>query len=282
MTPADAPDPAAAETGGGTDPAIRSERTRVAPGAAPAEPEEDADESTAARRGGPADRVADAPAADGGDGGGGGGGESQPESEGEDEGPGEAVTSARERRVRSAVEWVAVLAGAVIVALVVRTFLFTTFWIPSGSMEPTLMGSSRQDRVIVNRLSYKVGDVKRGDIIVFDVPDGEATIVVEGQPVKDLIKRVVGLPGETVSLRDGQVYVDGAALDEPYLPSGTRTEPCTEATEFTIPDDSVFVMGDNRSNSRDARCWSTHWVEESNIVGRAFVRIWPLSEITGL
>lgn len=213
-----------------------------------------------------------------------GGADLSGDSDGDDssDAEGEAPTSARDRRVRSAVEWVAVLAGAVIVALVVRTFLFTTFWIPSGSMEPTLMGSDRKDRVVVNRLSYKFGDVERGDIIVFDVPEGEQTMVVDGEPVEDLIKRVVGLPGETISLRDGQVYVDGAALEEPYLPPGTRTEPCTEATEFVIPDDSVFVMGDNRSNSRDARCWSTHWVDESHIVGRAFVRIWPLSELTGL
>lgn len=211
-------------------------------------------------------------------------GRSGDDSGGDDSGgaEGEASTSARDRRVRSAVEWVAVLAGAVIVALVVRTFLFTTFWIPSGSMEPTLMGSDRKDRVVVNRLSYRFGDVERGDIIVFDVPDGEQTMVVGGEPVEDLIKRVVGLPGETISLRDGQVYVDGAQLNEPYLPPGTRTEPCTEAAEFVIPVDSVFVMGDNRSNSRDARCWSTHWVDESHIVGRAFVRIWPLSELTGL
>lgn len=189
----------------------------------------------------------------------------------------------RHQRVRSTVEWIAVLAGAVVVALVVRTFLFTTFWIPSGSMEPTLMGASRRDRVIVNRLSYKLHDVNRGDIIVFKVPPGEPTMEVDGQAVEDLIKRVVGLPGETVSLRDGDVYIDGELLEEPYLPEGLDTEAiCGGEPEWVVPDDSVFVMGDNRPMSQDARCWTSHSVEESDIVGRAFVRIWPLTEFSGL
>ncbi len=192
-----------------------------------------------------------------------------------------APPSAADRRIRSAIEWVAVIGGAVVVALLVRTFLFTTFWIPSGSMEPTLMGAGRRDRVIVNRLSYKLHDVNRGDIIVFEVPPGEPTMVIDGQKVEDLIKRVVGLPGETVSLRDGDVYIDGEKLDEPYLPDGVETEPiCGGEPEWVVPDDSVFVMGDNRPRSQDARCWSTHSVEEPAIVGRAFVRIWPLTEIT--
>jgi signal peptidase I len=187
------------------------------------------------------------------------------------------------KRVRNAVEWVAVVVGAVVVALLVRTFLFTTFWIPSGSMEPTLSGE-RRDRVIVNRLSYKLHDVNRGDIIVFEVPEGEPLMQVDGQEVKDLIKRVIGLPGETVELRDGKVYVDGELLDEPYLPEDTTTEPCPpdNETTFVVPEDSVFVMGDNRDHSRDARCWQTHSVEESDIVGRAFIRFWPLSELGGI
>lgn len=186
------------------------------------------------------------------------------------------------RRVRSAVEWVAVLAGAVVVALLVRAFLFTTFWIPTGSMEPTLQGAPRKDRVVVNRLSYKLHDVNRGDIIVFDLPPGEPTMTVEGQQVKELIKRVVGLPGETVTLRDGQVYIDGEPLEESYLPEGTRTEPICGEDEFPIPEGHVFVMGDNRSGSRDARCWEEHALDEDAIVGRAFFRIWPLGEMGGI
>ncbi|QYG95521.1 signal peptidase I [Iamia sp. SCSIO 61187] len=185
--------------------------------------------------------------------------------------------------MRSLVEWVAVIAGAVVIALVVRTFLFTTFWIPSGSMEPTLMGEGRRDRVVVNRLAYQWGDPERGDIIVFDVPDGEPSISVDGQRVNDLIKRVIGLPGETVELRDGDVYIDGEKLDEPYLPDGTRTEPADPSRDtFVVPDDAVFVMGDNRGSSRDARYWQHPWVPEDDIVGKAFIRIWPLSEFGGI
>lgn len=175
-----------------------------------------------------------------------------------------------------------VIGGALLVAVVIRTFVFTTFWIPSASMEPTLMGEGRRDRVVVNRLSYKAHDVNRGDIVVFANPPGEPSIAVGGRAVKELIKRVVALEGETVELRDGRVYVDGKRLDESYLPDGTRTEPICNQTRFEVPEDSVFVMGDNRANSRDARCFAAHSIEESSIVGRAFVRIWPLSEIGGL
>lgn len=195
------------------------------------------------------------------------------------------ASAARRRRIRSSIEWVAVIAGAVVIALVVRTFLFTTFWIPSGSMEPTLMGAGRRDRVVVNRLAYQWGEPGRGDIIVFEVPEGEPSISIEGQPVKDLIKRVVGLPGETITLRDGEVYVDGEKLDEPYLPEGTRTDPPAgdeSRDTFVVPDDCVFVLGDNRGASRDARYWQSPCVPEDDIVGKAFIRIWPLSAFGGI
>lgn len=195
----------------------------------------------------------------------------------------EEPSSRMDRRVRSAIEWVAVLGGAVVIALLVRTFLFTTFWIPSGSMEPTLIGEGRRDRVVVNRLAYRWGEPERGDIIVFEVPEDEPSISVDGQPVKDLIKRVIGLPGETVELRDGKVFIDGDELDEPYLPDGTRTDaPSPERTRFEVPEDAVFVLGDNRGASRDARYWQTPWVPEDDIVGEAFIRIWPLSAFGGI
>lgn len=197
--------------------------------------------------------------------------------------PAETPEETRRKRVRSWIEWVAVIAGAVVIALLVRTFLFTTFWIPSGSMEPTLMGEGRRDRVVVNRLAYQWGEPGRGDIIVFEVPEGEPTISVEGQQVNDLIKRVIGLPGETVTLRDGKVFIDGEELDEPYLPDGVRTDPADPSRDtFVVPDDCVFVMGDNRTASRDARYWQTPCVPEDDIVGKAFIRIWPLSAFGGI
>lgn len=268
MTPADdAPDP---ETGGRVEVDGGTGTSDIATEEVPSAASEPGDPDGSEGDGGAGGEDGDGDEA-GGDGG------------DEDRGPADEADAARRRRVRSLVEWVAVIAGAVVIALVVRTFLFTTFWIPSGSMEPTLMGEGRRDRVVVNRLAYQWGDPERGDIIVFDVPEEEPTISVEGQRVNDLIKRVIGLPGETVELRDGEVYVDGEKLDEPYLPEGTRTEPADPARDtFVVPDDAVFVMGDNRGSSRDARYWQHPWVPEEDIVGKAFIRIWPLSVFGGI
>jgi len=170
------------------------------------------------------------------------------------------------RSTRSAIEWVAVIVGALVVALVVKTFLIQAFYIPSESMVPTL---EIGDRVLVNKLSYRTGDVERGDVVVFARPGGPGA-----DGIADLIKRVVALPGETVEGRDGQVLVDGEALDEDYLPPGVATTPFPE---YTVPDDHVWVMGDNRGASDDSRRFKG--VPLDDVVGRAFVIIWPLPEI---
>ena len=155
--------------------------------------------------------------------------------------------------------------GALLVAFLVKTFLVQAFYIPSGSMLPTLQ---EQDRVLVNKLSYRFGDVDRGDLIVFRGPDQ-----APGE-VKDLIKRVVGLPGETVEARDGQVLVDGQVIDEPYLGDGITTGPLEPQT---VPPGHYWVMGDNRGNSKDSRFFGA--VDEDLIIGKAFVRVWPLNKI---
>lgn len=176
---------------------------------------------------------------------------------------------------RNAVEWVAVVVGAVVVALLVKTFLVQAFRIPSESMDPTL---TEGDRVLVNKLSYRLHDVNRGDVVVFTRPDA-----LPGGPndPKDLIKRVVALPGETVEVRDNAVYVDGKQLEEPYLPEGTVTTPGTTLSQpLTVPDGEVLVLGDNRSNSQDGRVFGT--IPVDSIVGRAFVIMWPPSRIGGL
>jgi signal peptidase I len=186
---------------------------------------------------------------------------------------------------RSIVEWVLVVAGAVAVALLVRVFAVQAFYIPSESMEPTL---EVNDRVLVNRLSYKLHDVNRGDVVVFEKP---ASLITPGPTeIKDLIKRVVALPGESVVFQDGDVYIDGRPLDEPYLPAGTTTQPgpggvtwdhrCTADDPCVVPEDTVWVMGDNRSNSEDSR-----WIgpiDQDLIVGRAFVTVWPVDRVGGL
>jgi signal peptidase I len=173
----------------------------------------------------------------------------------------------KESGLRNAVEWVVIIGGAFLVAFVVKTFLIQAFFIPSGSMLPTL---HEDDRVLVNKLSYDLHDVHRGDLVVFERPENEAA----GQ-IKDLIKRVVGLPGERIESRDGDVYIDGDLLEEPYLADGAET---TGLEPQTVPEGHVFVMGDNRGDSMDSRVF--HAIDEDLIVGRAFVRVWPLPDLS--
>lgn len=183
-------------------------------------------------------------------------------------------------RVRSMVEWVAVIVGALVVALVVKTFLFQAFYIPSASMEPTL---EKGDRVLVNKLSYDLHDVNRGDVVVFELP--RDAIGADG--IKDLIKRVIGLPGDTIESRDGVVYINDRRLAEPYLPDGVATGDTTNGSNppierQVVPDGTVFVMGDNRANSHDSRYADRGPIPIDAIVGRAFVLVWPPGKMGGL
>lgn len=186
----------------------------------------------------------------------------------------------RRQRIKSTVEWIAVIVGALVVALVVRTFLIQAFYIPSASMEPTL---KEGDRVLVNKVSYDVGDISRGDIVVFELPPDQ----VGPDGIKDLIKRVIALPGETIETRDGEVYIDGRRLEEPYLAEGMITgDPASgnnpEIARQTVPEGTVFVMGDNRANSHDSRYPDRGPIPIDSIVGRAFVIVWPIGSIGGL
>lgn len=187
-----------------------------------------------------------------------------------------AAKSQRLRRQRSsAVSWVVTIAIAILVAVIVRSFLFQMFWIPSVSMAPTL---EKGDRVIVTKIG-DVGHPGRGDIIVFsrppDLPTGE----------DHLIKRVIGLPGDRVAFADGDVYINEQVLSEPYLPSGTETlqlrDPgCVLDAPCVVGPDQYWMMGDNRDESADSRRFGT--IEADTIVGRAFVTVWPLGRIGGL
>lgn len=165
--------------------------------------------------------------------------------------------------LRSALEWVAVLVLAVAVALLFRAFLVQSFWIKSGSMETTLQ---IRDRVMVNRLSFRVGEPQRGQIVVFRRID-EASA-----PDEDLIKRVIAVGGDTIEARNGVVYVNGVALDEPYLQPGAYT---SDFGPEVIPPDHFWAMGDNRTRSSDSRFFGP--VPYDNLIGRAFFRYWPLN-----
>jgi signal peptidase I len=184
------------------------------------------------------------------------------------------VTEKRPTTVRTIVEWVAVIAGAVILALVIKTFLFQAFYIPSESMVTTL---EIGDRVLVNKLSYRMGDIDRGDIVVFERPEADES----NDGIEDLIKRVIGLPGDQLVIKDGRITINGQLLNEPYLEPGVATQPgpitCSEAEPCVVPDDMVWVMGDNRGSSRDSRWFGP--IPDDDVVGRAFFRIWPLNRV---
>jgi signal peptidase I len=177
------------------------------------------------------------------------------------------------------VELVGVVVVAILVAVLLRTFVVATYSIPSGSMEPTLQIG---DRIVVNKLSYDLHGVDRTNIVVFSTPPNEDCA---GPPVADLVKRVIGLPGEIISLHDGNVYINGRILPEPFLPPDVRHDtypgPSSDAYAlnhaYRIPTGDVYVMGDNRPNSCDSRYWGP--IPESSIVGKVDLRIWPLSRI---
>jgi signal peptidase I len=160
-----------------------------------------------------------------------------------------------------------VLAIAILVSLLVRTYVFQTFSIPSGSMEPTLM---IHDRILVSKLSVEFGTIHRGDILVFKAPPGVLSAC--GDSVADLVKRVIGLPGDHLTSKGNTIYVNGTPLKQPW----THYEPISRPIgTVTVPANHYFMMGDNEPDSCDSRYWGT--IPRSSVIGKAFLRIWPLS-----
>jgi signal peptidase I len=170
------------------------------------------------------------------------------------------------RSSRAAVEWGILIVAALVIAIVIRTFVFQAFYIPSESMVPTLRVG---DRVLVNKLSYKLHDPRRGDIVVFKAPPAAATA-----DIKDLVKRLVGLPGETIEGKDGHILINGKVLSEPYLPKDVKSR--TFGPE-KVPPDSYFMLGDNRQYSKDSTFFGP--IKRSQFIGRVFMRIWPPSHL---
>jgi signal peptidase I len=175
---------------------------------------------------------------------------------------------------------VALVVGALLLAFLVKVFLAQAFYIPSGSMIPTL---EIGDRVIVEKVTYRVREPERGEVVVFrrpgiERPGGPSQALREFlqglgllQPDEDmdLIKRLIGLPGETVELRDGTLLVDGRPLPEPYAVDDER-----DFGPVRVPEGHYLVLGDNRPNSDDSR-FSLGFVPRDDLVGRAFVIVWP-------
>jgi signal peptidase I len=178
---------------------------------------------------------------------------------------------------------------SVLLALGIRTFVAEARWIPSGSMEPTLHGTEDQweaDKIIVDKLGYQFSIPKRGDIVVFS-----PTEELKKEKYKDaFIKRVIGLPGEKVELKDDKVFINGQQLAETkYLTTDQKTsiQVCTSGLQppflsqsVTIPENHYLVLGDNRNFSYDGRCWGL--VPRGNIIGKAVIRFWPLNKIGGI
>lgn len=180
-------------------------------------------------------------------------------------------------------ELVGVTVAALLAAFLLKTFLVQAFFIPSASMAPQLAVG---DRVLVAKLAYDLHEIRRGDIIVFQqatdssgrersafewVGNELRELVGLARPAEDdLIKRVIGLPGEKVEARNGQVFVNGLLLVEPYLPEGTTT---AEFSSPVIPPEEVWVMGDNRGGSSDSRSFGP--VPMSSVLGRAVLKVWP-------
>ena len=175
------------------------------------------------------------------------------------------------RTRKSVVEWTVVLVGAICLALLIKAFRFQAYYIPSPSMSPTLLEG---DRILVNKQSYNLHSVNRGDLVVFSTQE-------KSGGGDDLIKRVIGLPGEFVTVGEGRMEIDGGLLLEPYLPLRTEVNTfatpsnCVNRPEETsgcrVPSDHVFVMGDNRNNSRDSRFFGPVPIED--IEGLSLIHI---------
>ncbi len=182
---------------------------------------------------------------------------------------------------RTIIEYAVIAIVAIGLALVVQAFIVKPYRIPSPSMNDTLLPG---DRVLVNRLVYHFRDVHRGDIIVFHYPVDTSYV---------FIKRVVGLPGDTLQVKDGLLYVNGAQLSEPYIrkvngvpettepgqpmPGSTMLPAWSLKEPYTVPAGNYFVMGDNRTESDDSRTWGP--VPAKDLIGRAFFIYWPVTRI---
>lgn len=159
--------------------------------------------------------------------------------------------------IREIVSWIIVLVIALVLGLFLRRFVMFTASIPSPSMENTILVG---DRVVVSRLSYLFSEPERGDVIVFAYPDNESV---------DYIKRVIGLPGDEVEGIDGIVYVNGEPLEEAYV----KEELDDDFGPYKVPEDSYFMMGDNRNNSEDSRLWTNTYLSQDKIKGKAILKL---------
>ena len=177
------------------------------------------------------------------------------------------------------------LIAVLLVFCILRPFVIQAFYIPSGSMEPTLV---ENDRILVSKFIYYFKQPKVGDIVVFDAPPQ----ALDGQPKKDFIKRVVGTPGDAIAVKNQSLYRNGVAVQEPYIngePEYTWPDDAYEGGECVVPPGHVLVFGDNRNDSNDGHRWDTvgpdgmrraePFLPRPNVLGKAMIIFWPLNRI---
>jgi signal peptidase I len=181
----------------------------------------------------------------------------------------------RRQPYRWIAEWLLVIFLALAAAIVMRAYVFQTFYIPSGSMEPTLHIG---DRILVSKLSVEFGTIHTGDILVFKRPPAETQC--GGPPVSDLVKRVIGLPGQRLYSVGNTIYVNGKVLDQDWThnePLGVEPVGNGKNDPVVVPPNSYFMMGDNEAYSCDSRYWGP--IPRSLVVGKVIMRIWPPSRV---
>jgi signal peptidase I len=194
--------------------------------------------------------------------------------------PLDRMTARLPRPWRIAIDWIVTIAGAIAIVLLIKAFVVNPYRIPSSSMEPTLhcarpgtdCEARLSDRVLANRFIYHFRNPSRGEIIVFNTPTAAAQAACNASGT--FVKRLIGLPGDTVSERRGVIYINGKKLDEPYIKPGRRD---TQNGTWPVPRGRYFFMGDNRKESCDSRRWGS--VKRSAIIGEVFMTYWPPNRI---
>ena len=163
------------------------------------------------------------------------------------------------KQIKEVVEWILILALAVVAAMVINRYVIIKAEVPTGSMENTIEVG---DCILGYKLAYTFNGPDRGDVVIFPYPDNQEVIYV---------KRVIGLPGETVEIKDGSVYIDGTPLEEPYLKEEMRGE----YGPYVVPEGSYFMLGDNRNSSADSRKWKNTYLKEEDIMAKVLFRYSP-------
>lgn len=168
------------------------------------------------------------------------------------------------------ISWIQVIIAAALIALFLNSCIIANSQVPTSSMENTIMA---HDRVIGSRLSYAFSQPERGDVVIFHYPDDPT-----GKTY--YVKRIIGLPGDVVDVRDGGVYLNGSdtPLDEPYSKEPMETG-FFGPLHYEVPEDSYFMMGDNRNDSWDARFWDNTWVKEDKIIAKVLFRYFPFNKM---